>query len=152
MKLQKRFVTLGLSVLIAATAMVGFIGENTSQVAAASPAKTFLYDITDLGVKFDLPFSLVDLGYIPVHLHGDQGVNSVEFTTKRLQDAGCTIDMAPMGILTYDSDKGGTKVGHARGSNLYYIKPDGRCHVNSRLQPWQKLRDVLHTLRSDGQQ
>ena len=117
---------------------------NSSTTPQPSPDSTF--DIADLGVKFTLTGSLWDLEHKVVHLTGDQAVNSVEFSTKRLDAVGCGLDSAPLGYLTYDSDKGGAIVATARNQNLYYLQPTGVCKAEASLQNWQALESSLRSI------
>ncbi len=115
-----------------------------------NPALT-TYDIKDLGVKFMLPAPLSDLKYHWVHFEHDQALNSVGFSSDRLIKAGCDADKAPMGYLTYNKDRGligGDIIGHARGSDLYYIYPNVNC--GGELQDdWRILQEALKSLETD---
>lgn len=113
----------------------------------ASPSlPSFVFGISDLGLKFTAPGAFTGLTYQVVHLAGDQAVNSVALSTKTLTTAACPISSAPLGYLTYDGDKGGKKVADARNSALYYIAPTGACAAND----YSALQTALQTLVSDG--
>lgn len=111
---------------------------------------SIIYDVSDLGVKFALPQTLSDLTYKAAKLPGEQAVNSVAFSSKCLESAGCGVESAPLGYLTYDNDKGGTRVGHARGSELYYIAPTGQCKVAGAMQNSDTLKGALQSLSFDA--
>jgi hypothetical protein len=121
------------------------------QKAFSSATAVSVLDITPLGVEFALPSDVSDLTYQIVHLTGDQAVNSVEFSSQRLEVAGCGLSAAPLGYLTYDSDKGGTLVASdIRNSSLYYVSPaSGVCKANASLQDWQALKSYLTTAVTD---
>jgi len=123
--------------------------NRTASRSQPTPTNNKSFDITDLGVRFTLPDELSDLTYTVVHLSGDQAVNSVGFSDKRLEAAGCSAAMAPLGYLTYDSYKGGVVVGHARGSQLSYLKPDKKCSADISLQNLGVLENALHSIESD---
>ncbi len=106
-----------------------------------------IYNIS-LGFLVRLPDSLSDLTEQVVKLSGDQAVNSVALSTTRLESVGCSLSSAPLGYLTYDSDKGGVIVAHARGSDVYYIKPTVQC--GGTLQDWSGLQEALKTIISDS--
>jgi hypothetical protein len=106
------------------------------------------YSISNLGLLFNLPNTLSDLTYQVVKLSGDQAVNSVKFSTKRLESVGCNLSTDPLGYLTYDKDKGGVVVANARGSDLYYIKPAVQCETA--LQDSLVLEQALKTIISDA--
>ena len=130
---------------------------SSSPISSASPAAPTptptpgsVFDISSLGVKSTLTGALYDLTYQVVHLTGDQAVNSVEFSSQRLEAAGCSLSSAPLGYLTYDNDKGGTLVANARNSDLYYLAPTtGTCKAAASLQNWQALESSLKTSVSD---
>jgi hypothetical protein len=111
------------------------------------PTASSVYDIVDLGVKFTVPATFSDLTHRVVKLAGDQAVNSVAFSSRQLEAAGCGVEA--LGYLTYDTNKGGVIVGRARGSDLYYLQPKAACKTGATLQNWQGLRDALKTLGSD---
>jgi|GEM_PF-2477381 hypothetical protein len=111
-----------------------------------SAANTF--EIAALGLKFQAPPSLSDLDYRTIKLSGDQSVSSVEFSSKKLETAGCDIAKAPLGYLTYDNDKGGTLVANARSSNLYYIAPKTVCGTSA--SDSDTLKSALKSLTSDN--
>lgn len=120
----------------------------TTEAPTPTPSSTF--DISSLGVKFTLSGTVSDLDYQVVHLTGDQAVNSVEFSSKRLEAAGCSLASAPLGYLTYDNNKGGTLVANVRNSNLYYLSPTaGSCAAAPSLQTWQALESSLRSAVSD---
>jgi hypothetical protein len=151
MKTSNRFMSFAVSGLLLLSMVATFaVMSNGGAAAATVPNNKIEYDMTELGAEFKLPFKLMDLGYKVRYIKGDQAPSTVEFTTKRLQAAGCTIDQAPMGMLTYRSDLGGTKIAHIRHSNMYYVKPDGSCHARPGIQDWKILRQALqNSLRSD---
>jgi hypothetical protein len=122
---------------------------TASPIATPTPTPDSTFDVSDLGVKFTLSGSLWDLDYKVVHLTGDQAVNSVAFSSKRLEAAGCSLDSAPLGYLTYDNDKGGVMVATARNSSLYYLQPQAGCNADVSLRNWQVLQSGLRTLASD---
>lgn len=149
---------------IGAAVYLGFRAHNLSvrgKAAASSPAPSpvasatttpttsaapgFVFDISELGVKFTAPAAFTGLTYQQVHLTGDQAVNSVELSTKTLTTATCPISSAPLGYLTYDSDKGGQKVATARNSDLYYIAPTGTCAASN----YAALKTALQGLVTD---
>lgn len=109
----------------------------------------FIYDISDLGLMFAAPGTLKDLDSAAVHLAGDQAVNSVGFSTKRLEAAGCSLQSAPLGILTYDTDKGGDIVAHVGSQNLYYLEPKAGCKADTAFLPLASLKAALGSLISD---
>jgi len=125
------------------------VRATSSPSPSPTAAPSSYFDIVDLGVKFLLPASFSDLEYKVVHLTGDEAVNSVAFSSKRLDAAGCGLDTAPLGYLTYDSDKGGSMVAIARNSNLYYLQPQAGCKASATLQDWQSLETALKSLVSD---
>lgn len=112
-----------------------------------SPA--FIYEIADLRLMFAAPGSLRDLDSAPVHLAGDQAVNAVGFSSQRLEAAGCSVQSAPLGILTYDIDKGGDIVANVGGKNLYYLEPKAGCKADAALQPLANFKAALGSLISD---
>lgn len=112
-----------------------------------SPA--FIYDIADLGLMFASPGALRDLDSAAVHLAGDQAVNSVGFSSQRLEAAGCSVQSAPLGILTYDTDKGGDIVAHVGNQNLYYLEPKAGCKADGTLLPLAGFKAALGSLISD---
>jgi hypothetical protein len=126
------------------------LGSASPAAPTPTPTPSSVFDITSLGVKFTLSGTLYDLTYQVVHLTGDQAVNSVEFSSQRLEAAGCSLSSAPLGYLTYDNDKGGTVVANARNSNIYYLAPTGgTCKAAASLQNWQALESSLKTSVSD---
>lgn len=112
-------------------------------------APAFIYDITELGLMFAAPGALKDLDSAAVHLAGDQAVNSVGFSSQRLEAAGCSVQSAPLGILTYDTDKGGDIVARVGGQNLYYLEPKAGCKADAVLQPLANFKAALGSLISD---
>lgn len=123
--------------------------ENTNSVVAGVK----IYEVPELAVEFTLPETFMDLTHEVVKLSGDQAVNSVAFSSKRLETFGCGLETAPLGYLTYDNDKGGTLVGHAKydSDKLYYIKPDGQCKADTSLQDWRTLENALKSIITDFQ-
>ncbi|MEK7565360.1 MAG: hypothetical protein AAB501_03950 [Patescibacteria group bacterium] len=121
--------------------------ENTNSVVAGVK----IYEVPELAVEFVLPEAFMDLTHKVVKLSGDQAVNSVAFSSKRLETFGCGLETALLGYLTYDNDKGGIFVGHAKYDNdkLYYIKPSGQCKADISLQDWQTLENALKSLTAD---
>lgn len=120
--------------------------SNSSSPTSTPSLPSFVFDISDLGLKFTAPGEYAGLTYQVVHLAGDQAVNSVALSTKTLTTTACPISTAPLGYLTYDSDKGGQKVANARNSTLYYIAPTGACAASN----YSALQAALQTLVSDG--
>ncbi len=137
------------TVLVAAPKKTEKTIQAQPQPVSSKPETTSVYNIKDLGVEFALPSSISDLSYKVVNLGGEQAVSSVTFSTKRLEAAGCSLDSAPLGHLTYTEGKGGILVASARGSNLYYIEPKGSCSADPSLRNWQKLKEALKTTVSD---
>ncbi len=155
---RRGFAPIFIIVIVAIAAVLGgwyyvkkSSGPAPSGVEGPQPAvvttTTSIYSISNLGLLVYLPSSLSDLTHNVVHLAGDQAVNSVEFSTIRLESAGCPLSSAPLGYLTYDNDKGGVVVAHARGSDLYYIKPTVQC--GAALQDWPTLQQALKTIVSN---
>lgn len=105
------------------------------------------YDISELGIKFVLPASVPDLIHVVAHFPGDQAVNSVALSSKKLAILGCAT--GTLGYLTLDADKGGSFVASARGSNLYYIKPSFVCESNISAGAVQDLSSALRYLKTD---
>ena len=116
-------------------------------VSPTTPA--FIYNIADLGLMFAAPGTLNDLNSAAVHLAGDQAVNSVGFSSKRLEAAGCSVQSAPLGILTYDTDKGGDIVARVGGQNLYYLEPKAACKADVALLPLASFKASLGSIISD---
>jgi hypothetical protein len=106
--------------------------------------KLVQYDIPDLDISISVPKEFSDLTFTSIQLPGDQAVNSVGFSSVRLENSGCPSTSAPLGYLTYDMDKGGKKAGSANGGSLYYIEPDKPCGADPKLQNWQGLESALH--------
>lgn len=104
--------------------------------------------ITDLGLIAMVPESLGDLTSEPVHLEGDQAVNSVVLSSEKAEASGCAKNSGPLGYLTYDADKGGTLVASARGSELYYLSPDKTCDAVT-SKDINDLQTALKSLVSD---
>lgn len=163
-KLVTYIVTISI-VAFVALSITGFIGTNpkdyeknrlavvkpivqTQPITKPTPSST-IYDISNLGIQFSLPVSLSDLTDKIVKLEGDQAVDSVGFSSKRLEEVGCSAESAPLGYLTYDDNKGGVIVGRARSSDLYYISPSGQCQVATVSQDWHILQEALKSLVTD---
>jgi len=121
----------------------------SEQTPAPTPETNVTVHIADLGLNVSVPSNLSDLTSEPKHLAGDQAVNSVVLSTAKLETAGCARSSAPLGYLTYDSDKGGTKVASARGSNLYYLEPDTKCSAVTSSE-LNSLKAALKSLVSDS--
>lgn len=68
---------------------------NQNQTTVGEATRT--YDIIGLAVSFTLPGTLYDLTYQNHKFPNDQAVNSVEFSSKRLESAGCGLETAPLG-------------------------------------------------------
>ena len=130
----------GASVTPAATA---------APVAGAIGSPAFIYDVPELGVMFAAPGTLKDLNSTTVRLPGDQNLSSVGFATKRLEAAGCSLASAPLGILTYDTDKGGSIVARVKDQNLYYLEPVAGCKAEATLLPLASFKSALSSLVSD---
>jgi len=62
---------------------------------------------------------------------------------------GCSVDSAPLGILTYDSDKGGMVVANTRNSKLYYIKPQPGCKADASFLDWRSLEQSFRGITED---
>ena len=110
------------------------------------------YHIQDLGLEFAFLPALSDLTHEVARFNSDQAVNSVGFSTVRLDAAGCSwqnLQGAPLGYLRFGNDQGGVLVAHARFSDLYYIRPKVSCDANPSLQNWQLLQNSLRSLVSD---
>ena len=119
--------------------------SDTSQ--AATESQTIAID--DLGLQFEAPTKLGTLTFSPIHLEGDQALNSVTISSEAATQAGCTQDDGPLGVLTYDRNKGGTLVANARSADLYYIEPTKACSAVTRLDI-STLQSALASLVSDG--
>jgi len=124
-------------------------GATLTPAPLAQPAPAFIYDISDLGLMFAAPGSLADLDSAAVHLAGDQAVNSVGFSSKRLETAGCSVQSAPLGTLTYDTDKGGDIVAQVAGQKLYYLEPKVGCKADVALLPLASFKASLGSIISD---
>jgi hypothetical protein len=126
-------------------------GVTVTPQAAATPQvlPAYIYDITDLGLMFAAPGSLNDLDSAAVHLVGDQAVTSVGFSSKRLEAAGCIVQTAPLGIITYDTDKGGDIVASIAGQSLYYLAPKAGCKADVALLPLDSFKASLGSTISD---
>lgn len=140
-------ITTGVITWLVATRTQAPVVQTQPVIQPLTPST--IYNISNLGIQFSLPAPLSDLTDKIVHLEGDQAVNSVGFSSKRLEAAGCSVESAPLGYLTYDNDKGGVIVGNARGSNLYYIPPSGQCQVATVSQDWRILQEALKSLVTD---
>lgn len=125
------------------------VGEVTITVAGIKTNTVSAYTVSELGIKFYIPNTLSDVVHKVVKFPTDQAVNTVGFSTRRLETAGCDAKSAPLGYLTYNKTVGGEIIAHVRNSDLYYIKPDGTCKAYVSLQNWQLLRDILKTLVTD---
>ncbi len=127
--------------------------ETSSQNQTTAGEATTIYHITDLALSFTLPDTLSDLTHRYHKFPNDQAVNSVEFSSKRLESAGCGLETAPLGYLTFDTGRGGILVGHLKNDldKLYYIRPNGQCKADKSLQDWQTLENALKTLTDDSQ-
>ncbi len=152
-KLRKGYSTIRDSIIILllvwASFIAGLVIPRETHYKTYGPPNVVEYHITNLGLKFNLPSELSDLTYVIVKLPDEQAVGTVGFSNKELETLGCLATTGPLGYLTYQDDQGGELVGHVRNSNLYFIKPDGRCLADPSLQNWQLLRDSLKSLTSD---
>lgn len=119
--------------------------SETSQTATES--QTIAID--DLGLQFEAPTKLGTLTFSPIHLEGGQALNSVTISSEAATQAGCAQDDGPLGVLTYDRDKGGTLIANARSTNLYYIEPTKACSAITGLDI-STLQSALESLVSDG--
>lgn len=156
--ITSKFIVFVVSIIAIAGLTYGSIWYWGNQQVAQEVVPTFTprpssqasktYNISNLGLLVTLPDSLSDLTYQVVKLSGDQAVNSVTLSTTRLESAGCPVSSAPLGYLTYDNNKGGVVVAHARGSDLYYLKPTVQC--GGTLQDWAGLQKALKTIISDS--
>ncbi len=125
-------------------------GVSVTPATTATPLAppSFIYDISDLALIFAAPGRLKDLDSTAVYLAGDQAVNSVGFSSKRLEAAGCSASSAPLGIITYDTDKGGEIVAHVGSQNIYYIEPKTGCRADASLLPLASLKAALGSVVS----
>jgi hypothetical protein len=123
-------------------------GVTVTPVAtpASLTPQAFIYDISDLGLMFAAQGGLKDLDTAAVHLSGDQAVNSVGFSSQRLETAGCSAQSAPLGTLTYDTDKGGDIVARVGTQNLYYLQPKAGCKADAAILPLISLRSSLGSI------
>ena len=127
--------------------------ETSNQNQTTAGEATTIYHITDLALSFTLPDTLSDLTHRYHKFPNDQAVNSVEFSSKRLESAGCGLETAPLGYLTFDAGRGGILIEHLKNDldKLYYIRPNGQCKADKSLQDWQTLENALKTLTNDSQ-
>lgn len=130
------------------------VNPETSTAEVKSPNKPKEEDlvsvhISDLRLRAMVPESLGDLSSTPIHLEGDQALNSVALSSKRAESSGCKKSSAPLGYLTYNSDRGGRFVAMAYGSELYYLPPENKCDVVS-PETINDLQSALKSLVADG--
>lgn len=132
-------------VLLVISGVYIFSTKKTAQDQMGQNGLT--YDISALQIKFNLSTEFYDLTYAVVKLeNNDQAVNSVAFSSKRLEAVGCDAKSGPLGYLTYRNDVGGDVVGNAAGSDVYFLKPKGGCQADLSLQNWQSLQKDLKSL------
>lgn len=123
--------------------------KSDSSVSVSNKANEpdFSFNIDMMGLTFTVPGEFTGLTYVSKAYKGDQGVNSVQFSTKTLTTAKCPITAAPLGVLRYSNDQGGEYVATARGDKLYYIPPTGECAATN----YKDFQAALKTLVSDQQ-
>ena len=135
------------------TVVVTAPGASVSPTPTVTPEPSvrpsFIYDASDLGAMFAAPGRLYDLTATSVHLAGDQAVNSIGLGSKRLDAADCKAITAPLGTLTYDTDKGGTAVATIGNRTLYYLDPKAGCAADATLLPLSELKAALTSFISD---
>lgn len=123
---------------------------DTNQAkSTSSETSPFVYHVKMLQLKFTAPGKFSDLIDEVKYRSGDQAVNAVAFSSKRLSDAGCSTQDAPLGILAYDQKSPGAEQ-VSPGSHWYFSPPQQACgKADSSLQDWKSLQSALKTVTDD---